>query len=62
MIVIIITFFQYSTQYQLPESQQKPDNPGLQKGLGALASSLNYIGGTIGNALEVSLYCIHLKI
>lgn len=33
------------------------DSPKLQqkKGLGAIASSLNYIGGTIGNALEVSI-------
>ncbi|XP_071741145.1 uncharacterized protein [Rutidosis leptorrhynchoides] len=37
---------------QLPESLQKSDNRGFQKGLGAIASSLNYIGGTIGNALE----------
>ncbi|KAI3749777.1 hypothetical protein L2E82_20393 [Cichorium intybus] len=36
----------------LPESHQKTDNPGFQKGLGVIASSLNYIGGTIGNALE----------
>lgn len=37
-----------------PESQRKPDNPALQKGLDAITSSLGYIGGTIGNALEVS--------
>ncbi|THF99931.1 hypothetical protein TEA_002459 [Camellia sinensis var. sinensis] len=36
-----------------PESQRKPDNPALQKGLDAITSSLGYIGGTIGNALEV---------
>lgn len=30
------------------------ESPKLQKGLGAIASSLNHIGGTIGNALEVS--------
>ncbi|KAI3760329.1 hypothetical protein L1987_50723 [Smallanthus sonchifolius] len=35
---------QYSSQHQLPESQQKPENPGLQKGFGVIASSLNYIG------------------
>jgi hypothetical protein len=36
------------------------DSPKLQKkGLGAIASSLNYIGGTIGNALEVS-FCENL--
>nr|XP_043622851.1 uncharacterized protein LOC122594465 [Erigeron canadensis] len=43
---------QYSSQYQLPEDRRKADNPALQKGLNALTSSLNYIGGTIGNALE----------
>ncbi|XP_023760035.1 uncharacterized protein LOC111908442 [Lactuca sativa] len=41
-----------SIQDQFPESHEKTDNPGFQKGLGAIASSLNYIGGTIGNALE----------
>ncbi|PWA62503.1 hypothetical protein CTI12_AA362860 [Artemisia annua] len=43
---------QYSSQYQLPENSRKADNPALQKGLNAITSSLNYIGGTIGNALE----------
>ncbi|KAF5930674.1 hypothetical protein HYC85_031547 [Camellia sinensis] len=38
-----------------PESQRKPDNPALQKGLDAITSSLGYIGGTIGNALEVAM-------
>ncbi|GMP90013.1 hypothetical protein CsSME_00041340 [Camellia sinensis var. sinensis] len=38
-----------------PESQRKPDNPALQKGLDAITSSLGYIGGTIGNALEEGL-------
>ncbi|CAH1447063.1 unnamed protein product [Lactuca virosa] len=37
-----------SNQHQFPESHEKTDNPGFQKGLGAIASSLNYIG----NALE----------
>ncbi|KVI11461.1 hypothetical protein Ccrd_010122 [Cynara cardunculus var. scolymus] len=46
---------QYSSPYQLPENRQKADNPALQKGIDAIASSLNYIGGTIGNALEVSM-------
>lgn len=27
--------------------------PAIQKGMDAIASSLNYIGGTIGNAFEV---------
>lgn len=43
---------QYSSQYQLPENSRKADNPALQKGLSAITSSLNYIGDTIGNALE----------
>ncbi|XP_024982108.1 uncharacterized protein LOC112518589 isoform X1 [Cynara cardunculus var. scolymus] len=43
---------QYSSRYQLPEGHQELDNPPLHKGFGAIASSLNYIGGTIGNALE----------
>ncbi|KAL9994798.1 hypothetical protein Hdeb2414_s0871g00956121 [Helianthus debilis subsp. tardiflorus] len=36
------------SQDQVPESHQKPENPGLQKGLGVITSSLSYIG----NALE----------
>lgn len=43
---------EYNSQYQSPEIRRKAENPGLQKGLDAIASSLNYIGGTIGNALE----------
>ncbi|KAM7521962.1 hypothetical protein LguiA_011864 [Lonicera macranthoides] len=39
---------QYNDPYQSRESSQKTDNPALQKGLGAIASSINYIG----NALE----------
>lgn len=53
-------YVQYSSQYQLPENSRKADNPALQKGLNAITSSLNYIGGTIGNALEVSFHCICL--
>ncbi|KAM5582917.1 hypothetical protein ABKV19_003031 [Rosa sericea] len=34
------------------ESRGKTENPTLQKGLGAFTSSLNYISGTIGSALE----------
>ncbi|KVH94153.1 AAA+ ATPase domain-containing protein [Cynara cardunculus var. scolymus] len=41
-----------ASRYQLPEGHQELDNPPLHKGFGAIASSLNYIGGTIGNALE----------
>ncbi|GFZ01782.1 hypothetical protein Acr_15g0003910 [Actinidia rufa] len=46
---------QYQNQYPLPESHRKTDNPSLHRGLGAITSSLSYIGGTIGNALEEGL-------
>ncbi|XP_057512121.1 uncharacterized protein LOC130794268 [Actinidia eriantha] len=46
---------QYQNRYPLPESHRKTDNPSLHKGLGAITSSLSYIGGTIGNALEEGL-------
>ncbi|MFS7930593.1 hypothetical protein Hanom_Chr04g00346091 [Helianthus anomalus] len=38
----------YSSQHQVSKSHQKPENPGLQKGLGVITSSLSYIR----NALE----------
>ncbi|XP_022859184.1 uncharacterized protein LOC111379976 isoform X2 [Olea europaea var. sylvestris] len=41
--------------YNSSQSRRKTDNPSLQKGLDAIASSFNYIGGTIGNALEEGL-------
>ncbi|XP_047313238.1 uncharacterized protein LOC124916549 [Impatiens glandulifera] len=44
--------FQPGDTYQSSEDSQKMENPRLQRGLDALASSLSYIGGTIGNALE----------
>ncbi|XP_028122598.1 uncharacterized protein LOC114319748 [Camellia sinensis] len=43
---------QYHNPYHSPESHRKRENPALQKGLGAITSSLSYIGGTIGNAFE----------
>ncbi|KAF7152479.1 hypothetical protein RHSIM_Rhsim01G0244600 [Rhododendron simsii] len=47
------------SQYRSPnhshEGRQKTENPALQKGLGAITSSLTFIGGTIGNALEEGL-------
>ncbi|KAK3039867.1 hypothetical protein RJ639_028260 [Escallonia herrerae] len=43
---------QYYSAHQAPESHRKADNPALRKGLDAITSSLTYIGGTIGNALE----------
>ncbi|KAG9443362.1 hypothetical protein H6P81_014702 [Aristolochia fimbriata] len=46
---------QYHESNRSPEGSQKSGNPKLQKGLEAITSSLNYIGGTIGNALEEGL-------
>ncbi|PIN20826.1 hypothetical protein CDL12_06493 [Handroanthus impetiginosus] len=43
---------QYRSAHDRAESRRKTDGPGLQKRLDSIASSLNYIGGTIGNALE----------
>lgn len=45
----------YHTPYQSSESRRKTESPTLQKGLGAIASSLNSIGGAIGNAVEGGL-------
>lgn len=49
------TIGQQYDRKQLPESRRKVEGHKLQKGLDALASSLNYIGGTIGNAFEEGL-------
>ncbi|XP_060216623.1 uncharacterized protein LOC132644086 isoform X1 [Lycium barbarum] len=49
------TIGQQYDRNQLPESRRKAEGRKLQKGLDALASSLNYIGGTIGNAFEEGL-------
>ncbi|XP_068668825.1 uncharacterized protein [Aristolochia californica] len=49
------TASQYDESYRSPEGSQKLESPKLQKGLEAITSSLNYIGGTIGNALEEGL-------
>ncbi|XP_015088588.1 uncharacterized protein LOC107031661 isoform X2 [Solanum pennellii] len=49
------TIGQQYDRKQLPESRKKAEGHKLQKGLDALASSLNYIGGTIGNAFEEGL-------
>lgn len=46
---------QHDRTYRSSEGRPKTDSPKLQRGLGAIASSLNYIGGTIGNALEEGL-------
>ncbi|XXG40089.1 hypothetical protein AAC387_Pa01g0889 [Persea americana] len=47
--------------YKLPESHQTMESPKIQKGFGAITSSLNYIGGTIGNALEEGLTIVESK-
>ncbi|KAK4370280.1 hypothetical protein RND71_009755 [Anisodus tanguticus] len=49
------TIGQQYDRKQLPESRTKAEGRKLQKGLDALASSLNYIGGTIGSAFEEGL-------
>ena len=41
------------------QTRRKPDNPSIQKGLDAITSSLNYLGGTIGNAFEVILHKVY---
>ncbi|XP_034221915.1 uncharacterized protein LOC117632522 isoform X3 [Prunus dulcis] len=46
---------QYRDPNQHVESRGRTDNPTLQKGLGAFTSSLSYISGTIGTALEVAM-------
>ena len=45
---------QFQSKFQMPESPRKPDDAALPKRFGAIASSLNSIGGRIGNAIEVS--------
>ncbi|KAK3188568.1 hypothetical protein Dsin_028129 [Dipteronia sinensis] len=42
----------YHNTYRSSEGHQKSDSPALKKGLGAITSSLNYIGGTIGKSVE----------
>lgn len=42
---------QYQNNSQSEDRQEKTENSSFQKGLGAITSSLNYIG----NAFEVSL-------
>lgn len=52
-LISLLLHLQYHSTNDSPESRQKTDGPTIQKRLDAFASSLNYIGGTIGNALEV---------
>ncbi|KAH7564702.1 hypothetical protein JRO89_XS09G0008500 [Xanthoceras sorbifolium] len=42
----------YRNTYRSSEGRRKPDGPALQKGLDAITSSLNYIGGTINKSVE----------
>ncbi|KAK1283710.1 hypothetical protein QJS10_CPB21g01711 [Acorus calamus] len=46
---------QYYQSYRSSDSHRKLESPKLQKGLDAITSSLNYIGGTIGKSLEEGL-------
>ncbi|GLU11943.1 hypothetical protein SLE2022_286610 [Rubroshorea leprosula] len=39
--------------YQSPENHRKADTPALQKGLGAITSSLNYIGNAVEEGFTV---------
>nr|XP_043636380.1 uncharacterized protein LOC122607470 [Erigeron canadensis] len=48
----VSTSNQVEHRYESFENSRKIDNPKLRKGLDRLASSLNQIGGSIGNAFE----------
>lgn len=48
----VSTSNQVEHRYESFETSRKMDNPKLRKGLDRLASSLNQIGDSIGNALE----------
>lgn len=48
----VSTSNQVEHHYESFENSRKLDNPKFRKGLDRLASSLNQIGGSIGNALE----------
>lgn len=47
------TRVKYQNKSQLDESQPKTENSSFQKGLGAIASSLNYIGNAFEEKLSV---------
>ncbi|KAI3461744.1 hypothetical protein Pfo_018407 [Paulownia fortunei] len=49
---------QHHNTYNSSESHRKTESSSIQKGLGAIASSLNHIGGTIGNALEEGITAV----
>lgn len=46
---------QYHQQFQPSDGSRKMENPTIRKGLDALTSSLNQIGGSLGTAFEVYL-------
>ncbi|XP_073142839.1 uncharacterized protein [Henckelia pumila] len=48
----------YHNGYNSPENHRKTDSASLHKGLDRIASSLNFIGGTIGNALEEGITAV----
>ncbi|XP_039054044.1 uncharacterized protein LOC120196272 [Hibiscus syriacus] len=43
----------YRNVYQLHDRHNKTDNPTLQKGLGAIASTLNYLGKSVEEGLTI---------
>ncbi|XP_042045303.1 uncharacterized protein LOC121791411 [Salvia splendens] len=49
---------QYHSTYNSADNRRKTEGPGIQKGLDAIASSLNYIGGTIGKSLEEGITAV----
>ncbi|KAJ0650983.1 hypothetical protein HanOQP8_Chr15g0556161 [Helianthus annuus] len=51
----VSTSNQVEHRYESFEHSRNMDGPKLRKGLDKLTSSLNQIGGTIGNAFEVNL-------
>lgn len=51
----LMEFVKLVFMFQEPgQTIRKIENPSLQRSLDAITSSLNYIGGTIGTAVEVS--------
>lgn len=52
-IYYFVSYLQFQNAYKNKDSHRRADNPTLQKGLEAITSSINYIGGTIGTAVEV---------
>ncbi|XP_040993424.1 uncharacterized protein LOC121240045 isoform X2 [Juglans microcarpa x Juglans regia] len=51
----------YQNSSHSDERRRKIEPPKFHKGLGAIASSLNYIGGTIGNALEEGITIVESR-